>query len=122
MAKEMVPIVPSCAVWGCELAKHSVCVQCDNFSIVAAIKKEAARDNTVMHMLRCLWFFVAHYDIILLIPEHIPGVSNMTAYHLLRCQMHRFFLLNPLASSSNTSYNPGNAKPSRGRLDITTFS
>ena len=47
MAKEMVPIVLSCAVWGSELAKHSVCVQCDNFSVVAAIKKGAARDNIV---------------------------------------------------------------------------
>ena len=97
MAKELVPIVLSCAVWGCELAKHSVCVQCDNFSVVAAIKKGAARETTVMHLLRCLWFFVAHYDI-LLIPEHIPGVLNMTADYLSRCQMHRFFLLILLAS------------------------
>ena len=54
MAKEMVPIVLGCAVWGCELAKHLVCMQRDNFSIVAAIKTGAARDNTVMHLLRCL--------------------------------------------------------------------
>ena len=96
---------PHCAVWGCELAKHSVCVQCDNFSVVAAIKKGAARDNTVMHLLRCLWFFIAHYDI-LLIPEHVPGVSNMTVDHLSRCQMHCFFLLNPLASSTPTAIHP----------------
>ena len=48
----------SCAVWGSKLAKHSVCVQCDNFSVGAAIKKGAARDSIVMHLLRCLWFFV----------------------------------------------------------------
>ena len=39
MAKELVPIVLSCAVWGPELTKHVVCVQCDNSSVVAAIKK-----------------------------------------------------------------------------------
>ena len=53
MAKEMVPTVLSCSVWGCKLAKHSVCEQCDNFSIVAAIKKGSARDNIVIHLLRC---------------------------------------------------------------------
>ena len=80
-------------------------MQCDNLSVVAAIKKGAARDSTVMHLLRCLWFFVAHYDI-LLIPEHIPGVSNMTADHLSRCQMHHFFLNNPQASSTQYAIHP----------------
>ena len=74
-------------------------MQCDNFSVVVAIRKGAAKDTTVMHLLRCLWFFVAHYDI-LLIPEHISGVSNMMADHVSRCQMHRIFLLNHLASST----------------------
>ena len=49
--------------------------------------------------------FEAHYDI-LLIPEHIPGVSNMTADHLSRCQMHRFFLLNPLTSLTPSALHP----------------
>ena len=39
MAKELVLIVISCAVWDPELAKHVICVQCDNSSVVAAIKK-----------------------------------------------------------------------------------
>ena len=39
MVEEMVPIVLSCAGRGYELAKQSVCMQCDNFSVVAAIKK-----------------------------------------------------------------------------------
>ena len=96
MAKEQVPIVISCAMWGPELAKSVVCVQCDNSSVVSAIKKGAARDNTVMQLLRCLWFFVAHYDIHL-VPEHIPGVTNKTADHLSRCHMDHFFLQNPHA-------------------------
>ena len=35
----MVSIVLSCAEKGCELAKQSVCMQCDNFSVVTTIKK-----------------------------------------------------------------------------------
>ena len=97
MAKELVPIVISCAVWGPELAKCVFCVQCDNSIVVAAIKKGAARDSTVIQLLRWLWFFVAHYDIHL-IPEHIPGVTNKTADHLSRCHMDHFFLQNPHAS------------------------
>ena len=65
-------------------------MQCDNLSVAAAIKKGAARDSTVMHLFWVPLVFVAHYDI-LLIPEHIPGVSNMTADHLSRCQMHHLF-------------------------------
>ena len=30
---------------------------------MAAIQKGSAKDDTAMHLLRCLWFFVAHYDI-----------------------------------------------------------
>ena len=66
MAHELVPIVLSCAVWGLELAERAFCVQCDNSSVVAAIKRGAATDSTVMQLLRCLWFFVAHYDIYLI--------------------------------------------------------
>ena len=54
MAKEL---APNGAVWVAEFAKHSVCIQCDNSSIVAAIKKGSAKDNVVaMHLLtqRCL--------------------------------------------------------------------
>ena len=42
MVNEIVPIVLRCVLWSCELAKHLVCVQCDNFSIVVAITKGAA--------------------------------------------------------------------------------
>ena len=45
------PIVLNCAVWGGELAKQSVCVQSDNFSIVVAIIR-GLPEITVMHLLR----------------------------------------------------------------------
>ena len=31
---------------------------CDNMSVVAVIKKGLAKNDTVMHLVRCLWYFV----------------------------------------------------------------
>lgn len=97
MAKELLPILLSCAVWGPQLARKKILIQCDNSSVVAALKKGSAHDDTVMHLLRCLWFFVAHYNMVLL-PEHIAGSDNCTADLLSRNNLHNFFSINPQAS------------------------
>ena len=97
MAKEMVPIVLSCAVWGRQLARKTVLFQCDNTGVVAAVKKGTAKEEVVMHLLRSLWFFVAHFDISVSI-EHIPGVANQTADQLSRYNMQTFFRSNPQVS------------------------
>ena len=86
MVKELAQIVISCSVWGPQLAKHSVLFECDHSSVVSALSNGTAKDNAVMHLLRVLWFFIAHYDIEL-IPKHIPRVSNCTADHLSRNNM-----------------------------------
>ena len=54
MAKELVPIIISSAVWGQSWAKKRIEVKCDNQSLVIAINKGTARDSLVMHLLRCL--------------------------------------------------------------------
>ena len=97
MAKELVPILLSCIVWGPILAKHKALFQCDNLSLVAAIHKGSSKDKVVMHMLRCLWFFIAYFDIELNV-EHIAGAINCTADQLSRNQMQSFFLLHPQVS------------------------
>ena len=56
MAKELAPIILCCAVWGPLHSKTKILFQCDNMSVVAAIKKGSAKGDTVMHLLRCLWF------------------------------------------------------------------
>ena len=58
-----------------------------------------------MHLLLCLWFFVAHYNIVLM-SEHIAGVDNCTADRLSRYNMHSFFSINPQASPIPTSVSP----------------
>ena len=97
MAKELVPILFSCVVWGHHLAKHSVLFQCDNLSLVAAISKGSSRDPDVMQLLRCLWFFVAFFDIQIQC-EHISGSLNCNADHLSRNCMQSFFSSNPQVS------------------------
>ena len=48
MAKELVPIILSTAVWGPLLQRSQVCYHCDNSSVVAAISKDLAHDAVVM--------------------------------------------------------------------------
>ena len=45
MAKELVPILLSCVVWGSILAKHRALFQCDNLSLVDAIRKASSKDE-----------------------------------------------------------------------------
>ena len=97
MIKELVPIVLACAVWGPRLARKTVLVQCDNTGVVAAVQKGVSKDQSAMHLLRCLWFFTAHYDIAINI-EHIPGESNCAADHLSRNRVQSFFLSVPQAN------------------------
>ena len=93
--QEMVPIILiSCGVWDLRVQFES-----DNTSVVAAIQKGSVRDDTSMHLLRCLWFFVSHYDIDITI-VHVAGVTNCTADHLSRHHMSLFF------SQSTGGYHP----------------
>ena len=65
MAKELVPIVLSCIVWGPQLTKQPVLILCDHLSLVNAINKGSSKDLMVMQHLRSLWFFTAYFDILL---------------------------------------------------------
>ena len=105
MAKELAPIVLACAVWGPQLRRKEVLFQCDNTAVVAALHKGSAKEVLVMHLLRCLWFFTAHYDIALQC-EHIAGVKNCAADQLSRYNMHAFFHFNPQASLLPTPLPP----------------
>ena len=97
MVKELVPIMLACAVWGPQMARKTVLFQCDNMGVVAAVQKGTCKEQHAMHLLRCLWFFTAYYDIAISI-EHIAGVRNCAADHLSRNNMQSFFLSVPQAS------------------------
>jgi len=80
MAKEVVPIVISCAIWGPVLDHwSSLQLYRDGFSI----KNDSWKDNITMHLLRCILFFVALFQIRIM-ATHIPGMDNVGADMLSR--------------------------------------
>jgi len=83
MAKELVPIVLSCVVWGPLLLGSRVEFRCDNISVVESVSKGSLRKPTVMHLLHCLWFFSAYFDVKVAV-SHIPGALNGAADALSR--------------------------------------
>ena len=97
MAKELVPIILSCTVWGPLITKKTTIFQCDNHSVVDAINKGSSKDAMVMHLLRCLWFFTAIFDI-QIIAKHIPGATNTSADMLSRNQITQLLVRHPQVS------------------------
>ena len=89
-AKEMVPVVISVAIWGNQWCSSNVLVQSDNMAVVSAISSGSAKDTSLMHLLRCLHFFLAHFDITLT-AKHLPGIQNTAADALSRDNLHIFF-------------------------------
>ena len=80
--KELVPIVLAAAVWG-PLWRGTVRCQCDNAAVVAIVRSGTSRHPLVMHLMRCLSFFVAYYQLYL-DPVHLPGKYNEEADALSR--------------------------------------
>ena len=77
----------------------TVLVRSDNAAVVATLTSGSARDLLLMHLLRCLHFFLAHYDI-RLIARHIAGVNNTAADALSRDNLPVFFQCQPQANPS----------------------
>ena len=101
MAKELVPIVIGCAVWGPLLVKKVTELKCDNLGLVNAISKGSSMDEMIMHFLRCLWFFTAFFNI-RVTATHIRGVNNSSADRLSRNQAEHYLLNNPQATRTPT--------------------
>lgn len=81
-AKELLPIMASAALWGKAWAGKRVLIHCDNTAAVQALTSRSARDPTLSHLLRCLFFFVAHFHFEHV--KHIPGRDNTAADALSR--------------------------------------
>ena len=97
MTKELLPVVISCAIWGSALYQKSIGVQCDNTGAVSAINKGSSKDKTAMHLLRCLWFFAALFQI-RITATHIAGIDNVAADMLSRNLLLQFQEAYPQAS------------------------
>ena len=95
-AKELVPIVLACALWGRTWHAHRIRCLCDNQVLVAALQSRSSRDAGVMHLLRCLTFAEAQ------IGCHLFGVyidthSNHLADDLSRNRAFSFLSKVPSA-------------------------
>ena len=84
--KELLSIVVACAMWGRRWPGCSVRILCDNAAIIRA---GTSKDSFVMHLLRCLFFFTARYQLMLL-PKHLPGRENVAADYLSRDALSSF--------------------------------
>lgn len=76
--KELVPIVVGCAVWGPQWRQKLVLNLCDNMAVVEVVRAQKSKDHIIMHLLRCLHFICAYWEIELRV-EHIPGKMNVVA-------------------------------------------
>ena len=77
-------------------SKKRVEFRCDNHSLVDAVTKGSSRENMVMHLLKCLWFLTAVFDIYIT-ASHIPGVLNTAEDLLSKNQPKKMLLMHPLA-------------------------
>jgi len=122
MAKELVSIVLSCAVWNKTLSRHNIEFRCDNLGVVEAVKKGSSKDSATMHLLQCLWFLTALCDIHVTI-SHIPGAINTLADLLSRNKIVQFHKLQPSSSSMPTLIPPALATLiSPRKQDLLVFS
>ena len=100
-AKEMVPVVISAAVWGVQWAKCRVLVRSDNMAVVYCLTTGSARDPLLMHLLCCLYYITASYQIDI-VARHVPGVLNTAADALSRNSMTTLFNVTPQARAEAT--------------------
>ena len=86
----MVSVVLAVAVWGPGWRSSTVQAFSDNMAVVCALSSGLARDPLLMHLLRCLHFFTAHFRIAIR-ARHIAGVHNTAADALSRDKSDVFF-------------------------------
>ena len=65
-------------------------VHCDNTGAVAAVNSGYSRVPGIMHLLRCLFFIRAHFELTVW-AVHIPGKLNTWADAISRNNLSYFF-------------------------------
>ena len=104
-AKEMVPILLAAATWGPDWAGQRVLCSSYNTAVVTVINTGTARDPLLMHMLRCLFFYMAHYSFTIS-ASHIPGKDNIGADAISRNKADQFCSDFPQANHQPSELNP----------------
>ncbi len=99
--KELLPIVLAVALWGHLWKGVTVSCKCDNMAVVAIVNSGKSKMDKAMHLMRCLSFFLAQWDVTL-VCQHIPGVENNAADALSRDSLSLFQQLVPEAAKDAT--------------------
>jgi len=73
--KEMLPVILACSVWGYKWRGNRVMCHCDNAGAVAAINSGYSRVPSIMHLLKCLFFIWALFELEVE-AVHVPGAFN----------------------------------------------
>ena len=81
--KELLPIIMSCVVWGHMWRGKTVKCLCDNAAVVAISNSNKSKNDRAMHLVRCLSFFLSHFDMIVF-AVHLPGKDNIAVDALSR--------------------------------------
>ena len=115
--KEVLPVVFACSVWGSQWSVQTVQAYCDNEAAVVVLNTGYSRDPQIMHLLRCLFFIKAHFQMEIKV-SHIPGIENTQTDAI-----SRDFLPGPGTQAQHQSV-PVVSPPDRKstRLDLATLS
>jgi len=103
--KELIPIVIACMVWGQQWWQQRVRVHCDNAAVVEVIKVGYSKEPYLMHLLWCIFFITAFYELTLL-PIHVPGAINKAADAISRNNIAMFYSQVPNATSAPVAIPP----------------
>jgi len=100
--KELFAALLASATWGSQWRGTRVRWFCDNQAAVHAVNKRSCRDQSMMHLVRCLFFLEAWFQFELT-AAYIPGVENSLADDLSRDRLSRFLrkVSEPEASPSS---------------------
>ena len=91
--KELLPVVVACVACK-EWNGMTIKIKCDNAAVVAIINSGRSKEYRAIHLMRCLFFFLAQYNMLIL-AEHIPGKDNVAADSL--CNLSLFHQQVPTA-------------------------
>ena len=101
-AKELFPLAVAVAIWGPHCRDYQISIYSDNQAVVSALATRSAKDIYLSHLLRSLFFFLAHYNTTYR-AQHIAGRHNRAADALLRNSINKFFSIFPQAPKSPSS-------------------
>ncbi len=100
-AKELIPIIIACAIWGHAWSTHRVNCRCDNQVVVAALQARVSRDAGVMQLLRSLIFAEVQMGC-QLVGSYIDTHTNHLADDLSRNHVLSFLSKVPTATPTAT--------------------